>query len=58
MKSIPKWSLRLVMVVLVADSVGFLIWRQTRPADRDVTLAVFDRGTVKASTANTRADTV
>ncbi len=58
MKSIPKWSLRLLMVLLVAASVGFLIWRQTRPADIEVTLAVVDRGTVEATIANTRAGTV
>lgn len=58
MKSVPKWSLRLLVLLVVASGIGFLVWSKTRPADIEVTLAVVDRGSVEATIANTRAGTV
>ena len=49
MKSIPKWAFRLLILLVVAAGIGFLIWRQTRPADIEVTLAAVDRGSVEAT---------
>ncbi|MBK6744312.1 MAG: efflux RND transporter periplasmic adaptor subunit [Hydrogenophilales bacterium] len=54
----PKWSLRLLVLLVVVAGVGFLVWTKTRPADIEVTLATVDRGTVEATIANTRAGTV